>query len=95
MAMNRIQIISLVSEATGKDLKTAGYIIDTFLETIKTTLVGGGKVVLDNFGAFEIVDCKERKFRNSRTSEEFIAPAYKKPSFSAARSFRELANKKD
>ena len=93
--MRRGEIVSLVAKATGKDLKTTGDIVDAFLETIKTTLLGGGKVVLDNFGAFEIVDRKERKFRNPRTGEEFIAPAYKKPSFSAARSFRELANKKD
>ena len=92
--MNRIQIISLVSEATGKDLKTAGYIIDTFLETIKTTLVGGGKVVLDNFGAFEIVDCKERKFRNPRTGEAITIPARRAVTFKAGTALKDKVNKK-
>lgn len=93
--MNRAKIVSLVAKAARKDLKTAGDIIDTFLKTVQKALVDGDKVVLNNFGAFELIDCKERKCRNPRTGEEVIVPAHKRPHFTAARSFRELANKKD
>ncbi|MGL6175195.1 MAG: HU family DNA-binding protein [Cellulosilyticaceae bacterium] len=93
--MNRNDLIATTVEALKekeiKLTKTAMAEIEKTLEEVITKeLVDGGKVGLQGFGTFEVVERKEREGRNPSTNEPMTIPASKGVKFKPSKSFKEL-----
>ncbi|MCF8038972.1 MAG: HU family DNA-binding protein [Desulfohalobiaceae bacterium] len=58
-------------------------VVDSILEAITEGLDKEGKVNLKGFGAFSVVEQKERKGRNPQTREEMTIPGGKRVKFKA------------
>ena len=90
--MNKTDLINVVSAETKISKKDTETVVTAMLETIAETLKSGDKVQLIGFGTFEVKDAAPKTGRNPKTGETIEIPACKKPSFSAAKSFRDLVN---
>lgn len=72
--MNKSDLISRVSSATGITKTKAGEVIDVFMESMKDALSKGDKVTLVGFGSFTPSKRKSRKGRNPKTGQVISIP---------------------
>lgn len=79
--MCRIQLIQAISERTGARRATVEAILDAFQDVTAESLAMGDKVLLSNFGVFEIKSRNPRVGRNPHTGEDVDIPARVLPSF--------------
>jgi DNA-binding protein HU-beta len=91
--MNKQDIISDVAKRTAGTKKEAESYIEAFIDSITDSLANGNKVVLRNFGTFDILKTKERRGVNPQTGESIMIPAKIKPKFTAGTGLREVVNK--
>jgi DNA-binding protein HU-beta len=76
--------VSEIARRTGLTSKDAGKAVDAFLETITTTLQGGGDVAFTGFGKFSTAHRAARMGVNPRNpSQKVQIPAATVPKFSA------------
>lgn len=81
MLINRTELISAISEKSGATKKSAGEMLDAFMDTVKETVAAGNSVSLTGFGVFE---CKTRKARTAHspvTGETIQVPERKAVAF--------------
>ena len=90
--MNKTDLINVVSNETKISKKDTEIIVTSMLETIAEALKSGDKVQLIGFGTFEVKEAAAKTGRNPKTGETIEIPACKKPSFSAAKSFKDAVN---
>ena len=62
-------------------------------EAITAALVGGDKVQLVGFGAFEVKERNARVGRNPKTKEEIQIPASRVPVFKAGKALKDVVAK--
>ena len=65
----------------GISYKEAQKIVDTMIEIMKKRLMDGEKVMLTGFGAFQVVNRKERRGINPQSGESILISARKYVSF--------------
>lgn len=90
--MNKPELITVISEASGKTKKETEEFIDIFVETVINTVAKGEKVQLIGFGTFDVTECKERIGRNPQTGEPMKILGRKKPKFTVGKSFKDRVN---
>ncbi len=82
--MNRAELIALLSEKVGVTKKQAEDFVETFVETVTTTLQRGGEVNIAGFGAFMAKTRKPRTGVNpQRPTEKIQINAVTVPKFKA------------
>jgi len=64
--------------------------LDAFVEIVKTTLRGGGKVVIAGFGTFSVKKRAARAGVNPQTGAKIQIPAMKVPKFKAGQDFKRV-----
>lgn len=79
--MRREQLIQIISGRTGVKQITVRAILDAFQDVTAESLATGEKVVLSNFGVFEIKSRNPRIGRNPHTGESVEIPTRVLPSF--------------
>ena len=67
-------------------------VIESFLETIKSSLESGSDVMISGFGKFSVQIKKERRGRNPQTGEEIMIEPRKVVAFSCSGKLRERMN---
>ena len=82
--MNKKDLVDIVTQNTNLAKKDVELVINTVLETIKTSLYKGLKVKLSGFGNFEAVEREERTGTNPKTHEKMVIPAAKALKFKAS-----------
>jgi DNA-binding protein HU-beta len=87
--VNKVELVSAVSDKAGITKRDAEKAITALVETIEDALKTGEKVSLVGFGTFEVRDRKPRVGRNPQTGEEIRIPASRVPSFKAGKSLKE------
>ncbi|MDP2860720.1 MAG: HU family DNA-binding protein [bacterium] len=75
--MKKLDLIKVLAKKVGFSKKTAAETIDVLLETIKTTLAKGEKVVISGFGTFRVKMRASRKVVIPKTNIEKTVPARK------------------
>lgn len=87
--MNKMELVSAMSEKTGMTKKDSEVALNAFISSVEETLKAGEKVVLVGFGTFEVKHRAERKGRNPQTKTEITIPATKAPVFKAGKGLKE------
>jgi DNA-binding protein HU-beta len=90
--MNKTELIKVICEKAGGNLKHTEIYLNATIASIEEALTKGEKVVLVGFGTFEVKDRAVRKGRNPQTSEEIQIPASKAPIFRAGKSLKDAIN---
>ena len=91
--MNKADLINVVAEKTGLTKKDSEKAINGVLDAISDALVGGEKVQLVGFGAFEVKSRAPRMGRNPKTKESIQIPASQSPVFKAGKALKDAVAK--
>ena len=91
--MNKAELVAAVAEKTALSKKDSEKAVNAAFEAITAALVGGDKVQLVGFGAFEVKERNARVVRNPKTKEEIQIPASRVPVFKAGKALKDVVAK--
>ena len=91
--MNKAELVAAVAEKTALSKKDSEKAVNAAFEAITAALVGGDKVQLVGFGAFEVKERNARVGRNPKTKEEIQIPASRVPVFKAGKALMDVVAK--
>ena len=91
--MNKAELVAAVAEKTALSKKDSENAVNAAFEAITAALVGGDKVQLVGFGAFEVKERNARVGRNPKTKEEIQIPASRVPVFKAGKALKDVVAK--
>jgi len=93
MTLTKRKLVARISDETGLTQIQVAKVVQKTIHQITTTLAGGGKVELRNFGVFEIKLRKARIGRNLRNPEQAVPiPARASVKFTAGKEMRETVS---
>lgn len=87
--MNKTELIAVVAERAEVTKKEAELVLAALVDTVAETLATGEKVVITDFGTFEVRDRVARKGRDPRTGKVIKIPAQKTPAFRAGKGLKD------
>ena len=87
--MTKAEIVSEIASKTGIDKREVLMVVESLMDTIKTTMTNGEEVFLRGFGSFIIKRRAEKTARNISKNTTMIVPAPKIPAFKPAKEFLE------
>jgi len=91
--LNKNDLIAAVADSADLSKADAGAAVDAVLDSITSTLSGGGEVRLVGFGTFSVANRAATTGRNPRTGETIQIPASKQPKFKAGKALKDSVNK--
>ena len=91
--MNKAELVAAVAEKTALSKKDSEKAVNAAFEAITAALVGGDKVQLVGFGAFEVKERNARVGRNPKTKKEIQIPASRVPVFKAGKALKDVVAK--
>ena len=87
--MTKAEIVSEIASKTGIDKREVLMVLESLMDTIKTTMTNGEEVFLRGFGSFIIKRRAEKTARNISKNTTLIVPAHNIPAFKPAKEFLE------
>ena len=87
--MTKAEIVSEIASKTGIDKREVLMVVESLMDTIKTTMTNGEEVFLRGFGSFIINRRAEKTARNISKNTTMIVPAHNIPAFKPAKEFLE------
>ena len=87
--MTKIELVREIAAKTGLPSKDVMAIVESLMETLKTSMAEGEEVFLRGFGSFIIKHRANKTARNISKNTTVIIPAHDIPSFRPAREFME------
>jgi DNA-binding protein HU-beta len=90
--MNKGELIDAVAGAAELSRADAAKAVDAVLDSVTSTLSGGGGVSLVGFGTFSVKARAARMGRNPRTGEPIQIKASNVPGFKAGKALKEAVN---
>jgi DNA-binding protein HU-beta len=91
--MTKADVVNEISEKTGVEKVIVQSTIETFMKTLKDSMVKGNNVYLRGFGSFIVKKRAEKTGRNISKNTAVIIPAHYIPAFKPAKSFLEKVKK--
>ena len=91
--MNKSDLINVIADKAGFSKKDSEKALSAVLDAVSDALVGGDKVQLVGFGAFEVKSRAARVGRNPKTSESIQIPASKTPAFKPGKQLKDDVSK--
>ena len=85
--MTKIEIVREIASKTGLPTKDVLVIVESLMETIKTSMANGEEVFLRGFGSFIIKRRAEKTARDISKNITVIVPAHDIPAFRPAKEF--------
>lgn len=85
--MNKAELIDNIAKAAGITKTQANEALDSFTNTVSTSLKKGDRVTLVGFGTFSVSERSARNGRNPQTGEVIKIKARKVPKFKAGKEF--------
>jgi DNA-binding protein HU-beta len=85
--MTKAEIVTEIANKTGIEKVAVQAVVESFMETVKDTMVNGENVYLRGFGSFIIKERAEKTGRNISKNTTIIIPAHKIPAFKPAKTF--------
>ena len=87
--MTKAELAKEIASKTGLEKKDVVVIIESFMNTIKTSMAEGEEVFLRGFGSFIIKHRANKTARNISKNTTVIVPAHDIPAFRPAKEFLE------
>ena len=87
--MTKAEIVSDIASKTGVDKREVLMVVESLMDTIKTTMTNGEEVFLRGFGSYIIKRRAEKTARNISKNTTMIVPAHNIPAFKPAKEFLE------
>ena len=87
--MTKIEIVREIASKTGLPTKDVLVIVESLMDTIKTSMENGEEVFLRGFGSFIIKHRADKTARNISKNTTVIIPAHDIPAFKPAKEFME------
>ena len=85
--MTKIEIVREIASKTGLPTKDVLVIVESLMDTIKTSMENGEEVFLRGFGSFIIKHRADKTARNISKNTTVIIPAHDIPAFRPAKEF--------
>jgi len=85
--MTKAEIVTEIASKTGIEKVAVQAVVESFMETVKDTMVDGENVYLRGFGSFIIKHRAEKTGRNISKNTTIIIPAHNIPAFKPAKTF--------
>ena len=85
--MTKAEIVTEVAKSTGIEKATVQIVVESFMESVKASLVKGNPVYLRGFGSFIIKERAQKVARNISKGTTITIPAHNIPAFKPAKSF--------
>jgi len=90
--VNKNDLVSAVSDATGLSKTDAANAVDGVFDSITSSLQSGSEVRLVGFGTFSVSHRKATTGRNPRTGEPIQIKASMQPKFKAGKALKDAVN---
>ena len=87
--MTKADIVSNIAEETGLERAEALKAVESFMNSVKSSLADGQNVYLRGFGSFVVKERAEKTGRNISKNTAIIIPAHNIPAFKPAKTFVE------
>ncbi|MBI2577359.1 MAG: HU family DNA-binding protein [Candidatus Wildermuthbacteria bacterium] len=91
--MTKDQLIDTMAQTAGIAKTQANKALDSFIETVKTTLKKGDTLTLTGFGTFKTSKRSARQGINPKTGEKIQIKAAIVPKFSAGKTLKDAFKK--
>ena len=85
--MTKADIVNEIAKKTGIEKVTVQKTVESFMETVKDSMVKGSNVYLRGFGSFIVKKRAKKTARNISKNTTIIIPAHNIPAFKPAKSF--------
>ncbi len=85
--MTKAEIVSEIAKSTGVEKVTVQTVVESFMESVKGSLIKQEPVYLRGFGSFIIKHRAQKAARNITKKTTITIPAHDIPAFKPAKSF--------
>lgn len=85
--MTKAEIVAEIANKTGIEKVAVQAVVESFMDTVKNSMVNGENVYLRGFGSFIIKKRAEKTGRNISKNTTIIIPAHNIPAFKPAKTF--------
>jgi len=85
--MTKADIVNEIAKTTGIEKQAVQQTVESFMDTVKASLVKGNNVYLRGFGSFIVKKRAEKTARNISKNTTLIIPEHFIPSFKPAKTF--------
>lgn len=92
--MTKADIVAEIAEKTGLEKNDVQQTVETFMTSVKNSLMSDENVYLRGFGSFIVKKRAEKTGRNISKNTTIIIPAHNIPAFKPAKVFVEGVKKK-
>ena len=90
--MNKSELVKALADQANISLDEATLVVNTFVDSMKDSLLEGGRVEIRGFGSFKVKEYGSYAGRNPRTGEKVAVDPKRLPFFRAGKELKEYLN---
>ena len=90
--MNKSELVKALADQANISLDEATLVVNTFVDSMKDSLLEGGRVEIRGFGSFKVMEYGSYAGRNPRTGEKVAVEPKRLPFFRAGKELKEYLN---
>ena len=90
--MNKSELVKALADPANISLDEATLVVNTFVDSMKDSLLEGGRVEIRGFGSFKVKEYGSYAGRNPRTGEKVAVEPKRLPFFRAGKELKEYLN---
>ena len=90
--MNKSELVKALADQANISLDEATLVVNTFVDSMKDSLLEGGRVEIRGFGSFKVKEYGSYADRNPRTGEKVAVEPKRLPFFRAGKELKEYLN---
>ena len=90
--MHKSELVKALADQANISLDEATLVVNTFVDSMKDSLLEGGRVEIRGFGSFKVKEYGSYAGRNPRTGEKVAVEPKRLPFFRAGKELKEYLN---
>ena len=90
--MNKSELVKALADQANISLDEATLVVNTFVDSMKDSLLEGGRVEIRGFGSVKVKEYGSYAGRNPRTGEKVAVEPKRLPFFRAGKELKEYLN---
>ena len=90
--MNKSELVKALADQANISLDEATLVVNTFVDSMKDSLLEGGRVEIRGFGSFKVKEYGSYAGCNPRTGEKVAVEPKRLPFFRAGKELKEYLN---